>query len=365
VLGGKYVELIPGKPEAATVPDGGRLAIRNENPVVDLDTAFRVFGPKTQTGLRGVVAQLGDAVAGRGVQFNDAIYALHKLIGPLSNLLALLAAPSTNLAGFISGAAATTGALAPVAQTFTALLSDGATTFAALSAAGPALGSTIDQLPGTESVGTMVLTNAQPVLRKAAELVDELKPSAPLLSPAVSRIDGILAAATPVFKRAPELAARVESALAAVEALATTPATRKSFELLGTNDLATLGSSAFLGLGAILHAIAPAQLACNVAGLWIRNVVSILSEGDSAGTWIRFTGVVDPSLSLELLQSKPSPDLHVDPYPVEDSSECQAGNQSYATGQVIGNPGQTGKTVDDTTAPAGVLARGSSAGLVP
>ena len=51
--------------------------------------------------------------------------------------------------------------------------------------------------------------------------------------------------------------------------------------MLGANDLGTFGASAFVGLGAILNAVAPAQFACNVAGLWARNFASALSEGDA------------------------------------------------------------------------------------
>jgi ABC-type transporter Mla subunit MlaD len=119
-------------------------------------------------------------VAGRGTHFNDSIYGLHRLIGPLESLLRLLASPNTHVSQFISGAAATTSALAAVAPT-SALLGDAATTFGALENAGGALGSTIDQLSPTESVGTTVLTNAQPVLSDAATIVQDLKPGAALL----------------------------------------------------------------------------------------------------------------------------------------------------------------------------------------
>jgi virulence factor Mce-like protein len=365
VLGGKYVELIPGSDKRSTIPDGGTLTIGHENPVVDLDTALSTFGPGTQRGLRGTIGELGDALAGRGAQFNDAIYSLHRLIGPLRDLLRVASSPSADLGRLVSGAAATTRALATVSPTISELLADGATTFGALDRAGTALGSTIEQLPGTESAGTAVFRRAQPVLAETVVLVNDLKPGISLLPLAARRLDSIVADATPVFRRAPELATRVQSALGAIQLLARTPAAEETFKLLGRNDLATLGSSAFLGLGAILHAVGPAQLSCNVAGIWIRNIASFLSEGDAAGTWIRFSGVVDPSLSLDLLQNKPSADLHVDPYPIEDSSECQAGNEGYATGQVIGNPGHTSRTVDNTTPPPGVLARGESAGLVP
>jgi virulence factor Mce-like protein len=380
VLGGKYVEIIPGQdkntPTTPALSEGGTFYLNEKNaalnhniPFVDLDTAFNTFGPNTQKGVRNTVGALGEAVAGRGTQFNDTIHGLRQLIGPLGNVLRLLSAPSTHLSRFISGTAGATSALAGVAPTISALLFDGATTLSALERAGPALGSTIDQLPQTESVGTTVLTHAQPVLADAAAIVRDLKPSAALLPVAVARLDTILTNATPVFKRVPQLASTLQTSLSAVDKLARDPATSQSFKLLsgtkstGGYDLATFGSSAFVGLGAILHAIAPAQIACNVAGIWIRNLASTFSEGDAAGTWIRFSLILD--LPQMLLASKPSPDLHVNPYPIENSSQCQAGNEGYTPGQRIGNPPPTGTTVDNTAPPRGVLARGASVGLVP
>jgi virulence factor Mce-like protein len=367
VLGGKYVEIIPGQAKTGALPDGGTFTLNtnprlNHNvPFVDLDTAFATFGPKTQRGLRSAVAEFGNAVAGRGVQFNDATYNLRQLIGPLESLLRLVASPSTHLSQFISGLAATTGALAPVAPTISSLLSDSATTFAALQSS--ALGQTIDQLPPTESVGTTVLTNSRPVLVNAATLVQSLKPSAALLPLAAQRLDAIVTGATPVFRQVPRLAGELQSALAAVDALALDPASTQTFNVLGSSDLATFGSSAFIGLGAILRAVAPAQFACNVTGLWVRNFASALSEGDSTAAWLRFAPVLDTS---QLFQAtKPAADLHLNYYPKENSSECQAGNEVYRPGQVIGDPGQTSTVVDNTTPPPGVLARGRQAGLVP
>jgi phospholipid/cholesterol/gamma-HCH transport system substrate-binding protein len=373
VLGGKYLEILPGTEKGPGVPDGGTLTLNsnprlNHNvPVVDVDTAFDTFGPKTKQAIRSATQEIGNAVAGRGSQINDSIYELDQLIGPAENLLRVFASPSTHLSTFISGAAATTSALAPVAPTISALLSDSATTFAALQ--NSALGQTIDQLPGTESLGTTVLTNARPVLTEAASIVQALKPGAALLPTALRRLDAILIAAKPPFELAPKLATELQTALVAVQALARDPASTEVFKVLGSNDLATLGASAFDGLGAILRAVAPAQFACNVAGLWVNNFASSLSEGDSTAGWLRFAPVLDlndGTAGEQFQQSTPSPDLHDNVYPIEDSSQCQAGNEPYTGKQLIGNKGiKTSTTVDNTTPPPGVLARGEEAGLVP
>lgn len=372
VLGGKYLELLPGHdrdtPQTPALPDGGTFHLgstgfQHNISVVDLDTAFRTFGPKTQQGLRNFTAQFGEGLAGRGTNFNDSIYELHQLIGPLEDLLRLFASPRTQLSRFVSGAAATAGALAPVAPTISALLSDSAATFQALNRA--SLGQTIDQLPATESVATTVLTNARPVLADAATVVQELKPGAALLPRAAHGLDQIIRAATPVYKLAPELATRLQTALVDVNRLASNPASIETFKVLGSNDLATFGASAFVGLGAILEAAAPAQLGCNAEGIWAQNFGgpgNALSQGDQSGGWLRLMPVFDPTTLLE--SPKPASNLHLNYYPQETAGHCTAGNENYVSGQNIGQPKSYSSTVPKSSPPAGVLSLDKKAGLL-
>ncbi len=372
VLGGKYLELFPGSKQSHGVPDGGTLTVStnprlNHNiPFVDLDTAFATFGPKTQRGFRNAVAELSAGFAGRGAQFNDAIYSLYQLIGPLQQLLRTFASSSTHLSQFISGLAATTRALAPVSPIVGPLLSDAATTFQALDV--PALGETLDQLPPTETLGTTVLTQSLPVLAETARLVQALKPGAALLPEGARRLDDIIVAATPVFRQVPKLSSELETAFGAVDALARDPASIQTFKVLGSTDLASLGASAFIGLGAILRSVAGDQFACNVTGLWVRNFASALSEGDSGGGWLRFAPILNfdgGTQGQTFEQPTPSADLHLNPYPQETSSECQGANDVYKGAQLIGDPGPSSTLVDNTAPPPGVLAEGKKAGLVP
>ena len=367
VLGGNYLEILPGYDRHGGLADGGTFTLNTNKSkdhdlgFVDLDQAFRTFGPQTRAGVRGSLAGLGTAVAGRGAQVNDSIVSLDELMGPLQNVLGLLAAPDTRLPDFIDGLAATTAALAPVAPTVDSLLDASATTFAALD--GPSLGATLDQLPGTESLATGVLTRSEPVLAEASRIVQALKPGARLLPAAADSVDRVVNAATPVFKQTPTLASDLQSAVVAVDAVAKDPASAQTFKVLGSSDLGTLGASAFLGLGAILRTVASAQFACNVAGLWVRNFASSLSEGDSTGSWLRFSPILD--LDQEFQSATPASDLHLNYYPTEDSSQCQAGNEVYTPGQLIGSPPRTSTVVDSTAPPPGVLERGRKAGLVP
>jgi virulence factor Mce-like protein len=369
ILGGKYLELMPGRRHASAggVPDGGTLTI-NANPrlshelsFVDLDTALGTFGPTTRTGLRRSLGAYAEVLAGRGAQLNDIGFSMARLLGPLDDVLRILADPRSRLSGLITGAAQTTGALAAVTPQLTGLLDSGATTFGALEHS--AVGQAIDQLPPTESVASAELTRSLPALSEAAQIASELRPAAALLPAAARGLDQVARGATPLFGPVPKLASDLQGALAAVQALARDPVSIQTFRALGSNDLATLGSSVFVGLGAILRAIAPAQLACNAAGLWTRNFASSISEGDSTGSWLRTMPLFDQNESTQT--ATPASDLHLNYYPTEDLSQCQAGNEGYASRQLIGSPPRTSTEVDNTTPPPGVLERGQKAGLVP
>jgi hypothetical protein len=168
-----------------------------------------------------------------------------------------------------------------------------------------------------------------------------------------------------VFKLVPKVASTLQTALISVEKLAKDPATIETFKVLGANDLATFGASGFVGLGGLLRTVAQAQFACDVLPIWARNFASTTSEGNAAGTWVRFSPLINLPEDLGK-QSTPFAGIHANPYPVEQSGTCQAGNEGFSPGNNIGAPASVlGHTVDSTATPADILARGRAAGLVP
>jgi len=320
VLGGQYVELFPGSDKRQTVPDGGTLTLNSKSalnhniPYVDISTAFDVFGPRTEAGLRSVASDLGSAFAGRGTQINDALSATAQVLPALDAVLRVIGSKNTELTSFIGGLASATTALEPAAPTIDSLLRNAATTFGALDSA---------------DLGTAIQRAAPATLK--------------LLSPVASKLEALLAA---------------------TRALAVDPATIETFKVLGVNDLGTAGLSAFLGLGGILKSIYSAQLACNVGGLWVSSFASTLSEGNSSGPWLRVMPMFDLT-HLAQPTSGPNSNLHINSNPIEGGGQCQAGNEVYSGGQAIDNPGHTSATVDQTSPPAGVYALARKAGLVP
>jgi hypothetical protein len=112
--------------------------------------------------------------------------------------------------------------------------------------------------------------------------------------------------------------------------------------------------------------LTPAQTVCNYATLWFRNTSSLLSEGDSHGTWQRF--IIIPTPQGPNSESGPSSapangpteanHLHANPYPNsaapgQSPTECEGGNEPYSRGNtIVGNvPGNQGTTTSGQAGP--------------
>jgi virulence factor Mce-like protein len=361
VLGGKYVEILPGH-SSQKIADGGTLPLRQSVPVVDLDQVFRTLGgPRTVRGIRSTVQSSGDALAGRGGDLNDSLYYLRGAIGPLERVLATLAMPRTDLRGFVDGIARLTGTLAPVASALTNALADGAATFRALNDADPQLARVLRVLPQTEASVTADLSASMPALADARRLLAALAPAGPLLPGALAQVDGIATRATPVFRHVPVLIGPLRSTLRAVDRLATDPASPAAFRIIGNNDLASFSASGFVGLGAILKSAEAGQARCNIEVPWLLNFSSALGEGDPTGAWLRTYEIFDPA---ELFPAaRTSPTLHDNFYPRENGADCAAGNEPYLPGRQLGNPPGHFFSYEATSQPPGVAARAASAGL--
>jgi phospholipid/cholesterol/gamma-HCH transport system substrate-binding protein len=335
VLGGKFVSLVPGRSER-TVPDGGRLALRNAATSVDVDEAFRVFDAAGRRGVRTVVHELGTALAGRGGAINETLATTVGMLPRAERVLATLNAAPTDLPGFLEGAAAATAAVRPVAGELASLTGGAGATLAALDDAGPALGDSIAALPGTADRTREALGTLRPVLDDAAAIAEDLRPAATTLRPASERLSETVRIATRVTPELATLDRPLARTFRAVRTFTTNPESAGALRLLGGTDLATFGSSAFVGLGAILNTASEAEQHCRVVTDWITGLSEMLSEGDAGGNWLRMIPVFERD---EMFPSAgPAEGLHANPYPRQDATECEAGNEPYTPGTQIGNP---------------------------
>jgi virulence factor Mce-like protein len=334
-LGGKYLALTPGRSER-TIPWDGVLGLESTSSTVDIEEAFKVFDPESRDDVRAFLRGLGDSVAGRGGDVNATIEETARLLPGLQRVLATLADPRTDLPGLVRGMASTASALHAARDALGPFVANATATFGALDAAGGALGESVAELPATERTAQRALRTLRPVLDDAAALARDLRPAADVLTSAAHRMHATATTATEVAPRFGTLARPMDRAFAAVGTFADNPASTGALEALGGEDLATFGTSSFVGLGAILKTTWDAERHCRVASTWQQRLAAMASDGDAGGNWMRMLPIFETGQSIA--NAHPSANLHANPYPNQNAEECEAGNEGYSEAQLIGNP---------------------------
>jgi virulence factor Mce-like protein len=345
-LGLKYLELRPGA-RGRGLPEGGRLALKQSQPVVDLDEVINTFDASTRRAAQGTIRELGPGFSGRGVDFNATLADAPSLMTRLEAVMANLSDPRTRLGRLVPALERVASAVAPVTPSLGRMIESADVTFGALDGVRDRLGETIAEAPATEEQATRTLRAARPVLADATLLMRDARPGTRLLPTATLRLDSAIDTGLPVLERALALADDLKATLGAVETLARDPSTTTTLEKLD----ATLAIATPL-----VDFIAPMQTRCNYLGLWTRNANSSISEGDANGNWFRTLVVANTAEFTSA--AEPAPELHANPYPHTGApgqdGECEGGNEGYEPGQQIGNPpGNQGRSTEPTDADAG------------
>jgi virulence factor Mce-like protein len=350
-LGLKYVQITPGG-AGQGFRAGSTVPLRNATPEpVEIDQVFNTFDLDTRIGARKSLEGLGNALAGRGADLNEAIRLLPPLLTNLEPVMVNLSAPATRLDRFFPSLERAARIVAPAAETQGALFENLDITFTALSAvARPFIQETISKSPPTLDTVTAALPEQREFLRNSAAFASELRPGVRVLPTTLPTLADALEFGTTTLQRSPALNTRLADVFEAIERFSSDPLVPRGIERL--NDTVT-------SLDPTLKFLTPAQVTCNYATLWFRNVSSVLSEGDANGTWQRFIIIPTPQgpNSESGPSSAPADDpansanhLHANPYPNTaapgQEKECEAGNEPYVEGQTIvgnveGNQGTT------------------------
>jgi phospholipid/cholesterol/gamma-HCH transport system substrate-binding protein len=358
-LGLKYVEITPGRAgrgfrAGATVP----LANATPHPV-EIDQVLNTFDLKTRIGARKSLEGFGGALAGRGRDLNTVIALLPPLLSNLEPVATNLADARTRLSRFFPALERAARIVEPAAETQGQLFANLDTTFTALSAvARPFIQETITKSPPTLDAGIAGFPVQRAFLANATAFARELRPGVHVLPTALPDLASALEFGQVTLQRSPALNTRLADVFLAVERFSTDPLVPRGIQRL--ND--TVKS-----LDPTLAFLTPAQTTCNYATLWFRNVSSVLSEGDSHGTWQRFIIIPTPQgpNSESGASSAPANDpanpanhLHANPYPNsaapgQSPRECEGGNEPYRLGQtIVGNvPGNQGTTTSGQSGP--------------
>jgi virulence factor Mce-like protein len=355
-IGLKYLQITLGHADRGWAQNAV-VPLRRTTTEVDFDQVLSMFNPPTRVGVQRTTIGFAQALAGRGMDINNAIGAFGPLLRDLRPVAANLAAPSTNLGGFFRSLESYTGALTPVATAQGQLFANLDTTFRALaSVAVPSLQNTISDAPPMFDATIANAPVIRPFLTDTAGLFAQLRPGIATLPQSAPVLASAFAIGTRNLPGTAALDKRTVTLAKNTAAYAQNPSVQRGLDRL-TLTLARLGPP--------LAFLTPVQSTCNYVTLFLRNTQSLLSEHVSQGSLLRFVQIaIDdvPGYESEP-SSKPftgtpagsaSGPLHVNPYPNTaspgETQECAAGNEPYPNKAVLGNPaGNVGIKTEKTT----------------
>ncbi|HEX8066898.1 MAG TPA: MlaD family protein [Thermoleophilaceae bacterium] len=274
-LGLKYVELTVGKNKDQAFRAGDTIPLKNAQFAVEFDDLLNTFDTETRQNSQEALTGFGDALAGRGSDFNRAIASLAPFFRYLGPVMANLSDPDTQLDEFFKQIGRTSAQVAPIAEVNARVFSEMADTFAAIGRDPGALQATIEKSPPTEDVAIASLRFQRPFIADFADLSRRLLPAARVLPTALPRLNAAFRVGTPVVRDSVELNERTADVLEALDDLAKEPTT-----LLGLKDLSTLVRTA----GPLFTYVSPFQSVCNNTVYFFTGLASHISEGTANGT---------------------------------------------------------------------------------
>jgi phospholipid/cholesterol/gamma-HCH transport system substrate-binding protein len=319
--------------------------LRQESTEVDFDQVLSMFNPPTRRGVQQSTIGFGEALAGRGMDLNNAIGAFVPLLRDLQPVATNLASGASNLAGFFRGLESYSGALVPVAQTQATLFANLDTTFRALAGvAVPALQQTISDTPPMFDATIAGAPVIRPFLTDTAALFRQLTPGVATLPRSAPVLASTFAIGTRNLPGTAALDDRTVALSKRVAAYGENPSVQQGLDRLAL----TLSK-----LGPPLAFLTPVQASCNYVTLFLRNTQSVLSEHVAQGGLLRFVQVLiddapgregEPSSHLYTTNGGGAAGpVHANPYPNTASpgqpADCTAGNEQFVKGKaLIGNP---------------------------
>ncbi|HEX8648643.1 MAG TPA: MlaD family protein [Thermoleophilaceae bacterium] len=257
-LGLKYLEMDRGT-NGAAIRQGHTFPARQTTLPVEIDDFNRIYDERTRQGVRRNTEEFGNAFAGRGIAINEAVAELPRLFAVLEPVARNLADPRTQIGRFFRELGDAARIVEPIAEVNAEVFTLGADTFEAISRDPEALKETISRThpffqAGIESfpVQRPFLTDSARLARALRPVVRELRPTLPLITPALER--GI-----PVSRRSVEFYEDLEPTLVALRDLATDPASGIALRALGDTARTLEPQIKFLG---------PFQTVCNYWGYW-------------------------------------------------------------------------------------------------
>lgn len=188
LLGETYVELTPGSRSGPMLADGATLPQARIAPSVQLDQILSTFDPKTRHAFQQWMQQGARALTNRGENLNAALAELTPFATNVQAVLAVLNRDSGEASTLLRETGAVFSALSASPSQLQGFIRNSNTTFAATQAQDVALANTVKAFPSFLAQTRTTIGQVGSFAHLAKPLIDELRPAARQLSPALQEL---------------------------------------------------------------------------------------------------------------------------------------------------------------------------------
>jgi phospholipid/cholesterol/gamma-HCH transport system substrate-binding protein len=233
----RFVELAPGPPSTAEIPDGGVLPPSQTRGVVDLDAVLNAFDPALRRDFRGIVRDASVALnATTARQTNAGLELLNPAVSQLTELGRELTRDEAALRSLLTHTASVARVLARHRRALGSGIEATGGVFEAVASEREALADALDRAPESLRLTTRTLRRVRTTTLPAVEpLLRRMLPAIAPLEDVLRVVRPTLAHAKPVMRRLRELLPAAQRVLAPLPALerAASPALASGTKALG------------------------------------------------------------------------------------------------------------------------------------
>ena len=188
LLGETYIEITPGKPGGATIPEGGSLKPGAVGDSVELDEIFRALDARTRKDLANWLQRQSQAVDGRGRDISDALGNLAPTAEDGTALLTVLDAQSGAVQRLVANTGVVSDAIGQRGGQLQSLVTSANRVFATTARRDAELQQVFRILPVFEQETTTTLRALTAFAADADPLVTELRPAVEELTPTLQAV---------------------------------------------------------------------------------------------------------------------------------------------------------------------------------
>ncbi len=188
LLGETYIELSPGSRSGPKLPDGATIPHTQIAPSVQLDQILSTFDRTTRHAFQIWMQQGGRALTNRGQDLNEAIAELYPFATNVEAVLSVLRRDTAATRALLKDTGTVFSALSAAPVQLQGFIRNSNTTFAATAARDAALANTVRAFPAYLIQTRHTVNRLATFTHLAKPLIDELRPAAVQLSPALKEL---------------------------------------------------------------------------------------------------------------------------------------------------------------------------------